>query len=162
MASPRYKYPASDSYIIVRDGILVKRYEPYSRRAGLGRGNRKSETVFSPPSKKGSGAYAMIVRQTKIHLSGSRPLPELLPLTERIAENVHDVWAADRIRGAGAMGSPGTARLRLPPAWCPTATCPIPNGSMTGTPPWRPLSSFSSWATGSTHLNRIKEIAVWH
>ncbi|MDR2425515.1 MAG: Ryanodine receptor Ryr [Prevotellaceae bacterium] len=45
--------------------------------------------------------------------------PELLELTERIAENVHDVWAASRIADGWTYGSVRNDELKQHPCLVP-------------------------------------------
>ena len=49
---------------------------------------------------------------------------ELLALTERIAENVHEVWAASRIAGGWSYGATRNDALKLHPCLVPYSQLP--------------------------------------
>lgn len=49
---------------------------------------------------------------------------ELLSLTEKIAENVHDVWAAGRISEGWSYGAPKDAEKKITPLLVPYQELP--------------------------------------
>lgn len=50
--------------------------------------------------------------------------PELLALTERIAENVHDVWAAGRLREGWRYGERKDSEVKTTPCLVPYGDLP--------------------------------------
>jgi hypothetical protein len=58
---------------------------------------------------------------TPVDLSDIKLSPELLELTERIAENVHDVWAASRIADGWRYGDTRNDALKQHPCLVPYA-----------------------------------------
>jgi hypothetical protein len=61
---------------------------------------------------------------TPVDLSDVKLSPELLELTECIAENVHDVWAASRIADGWIYGDTRNDALKQHPCLVPYAQLP--------------------------------------
>ncbi len=67
---------------------------------------------------------------------------DILLLSERIAENVHETWAAARISEGWTWGAERNDALGTTPASSPTASCRNQRRNMTGKQPWKPSGSF--------------------
>ena len=61
--------------------------------------------------------------------------PEILKLTEHLAENAHDIWAAQRLSEGWTYGPERNDRQKRHPF--PTSTCPTAKNNTTATPRWK-------------------------
>lgn len=68
-------------------------------------------------------------------------LPDYIEeLAEKLAENVHENWALQRIRQGWNYGPSGTTRKRKPHAWFPMISCRRKRNFMTAARLLRPSS----------------------
>src|SRR5262249_37158628 len=75
--------------------------------------------------------------------------PDVLALTERLAEHTHDVWALQRLGQGWTYGPRATTPASTTPAWCPTPSCPSRRRSTTARRRWRASRPSSPPATAS-------------
>ena len=77
---------------------------------------------------------------------------EIVDLTERLAENSHDVWARQRVADGWKFGPARTTPRKNIPAWCRTISCPNPRSNTIATRLWKP--SRRCWRSGTRSSHR--------
>ena len=64
--------------------------------------------------------------------------PEIVNLTQRLAENSHDIWAKQRIADGWIYGPCGVTPKKSTRASCSSVSCPNPRSNMIATRSWKP------------------------